>query len=184
VIYWQLAWVFFQTGLFSVGGGYAMLPLIQGHMGQLGWMTAAEVADVAAISQMTPGPFAVNAATFVGMRLAGVPGACAATLGVILPSLLIVPVVARFFAAFQRKAAVQGALYGMRPAVAGLIASAAWNIGAEALARAGGGADLLGAMLAAAAFAAVTQTKVKISPIAVIGLAAAAGIIIQLTVNS
>ncbi len=124
---------FFQIGLFSIGGGYAMIPLIQKEIVGNGWLTNAQVADVVAISQMTPGPFAVNAATFVGMKTQGLWGASFATLGVILPSFIIVLIIARYFFNFQQHPTVQGVLYGVRPVVTGLIASAAFVIAQTAL---------------------------------------------------
>jgi len=127
--------IFFQIGLFSIGGGYAMIPLIQKEIVGNGWLTNEEVTDVVAISQMTPGPFAVNAATFVGMKLEGVWGAIFATLGVTLPSVIIVLIIARYFFNFQKHPAVQGVLYGVRPVVTGLIASAGFVIAETALLR-------------------------------------------------
>lgn len=87
MIYLQLFLSFFQIGLFSFGGGYAAMPLIQGQVVQgHGWLSMSEFTDLITISQMTPGPIAVNSATFVGIKIAGVPGALAATFGCILPS--------------------------------------------------------------------------------------------------
>ena len=91
MIYLQLFWSFLQIGLFSVGGGYAAMPLIQAQTVQLhGWLTMNEFTDLVTIAEMTPGPIAVNSATFVGIRIAGLPGALVATLGCIFPSLFIV----------------------------------------------------------------------------------------------
>ena len=98
MIYLELFLSFLQIGLFSFGGGYAAMPLIQeqvvnGHH----WLSMTEFTDLITISQMTPGPIAVNSATFVGIRIAGIPGALAATLGCILPSCLIVTLIASFY---------------------------------------------------------------------------------------
>lgn len=124
----QLFVTFFLIGLFSIGGGYAMIPLIQQQVSTVhGWMTIEEVSDILAISQITPGPIAVNAATFAGMKTAGFAGACVATLGVITPSVVICVILARFFMDFLKKPAVRGVLYGVRPVVVGLIAYAAWT---------------------------------------------------------
>ena len=131
---WGLFSGFFKIGLFSIGGGYAMIPLIQKELVEVkGYMTVAEVSDVVAISEMTPGPFAVNAATFAGMSTASVAGAIAATLGVVTPSVIICIILAKFFMNFQKSAPVQGVLYGVRPVVVGLIASAALTIAQTAL---------------------------------------------------
>ena len=96
MIYLQLFLSFFQIGLFSFGGGYAAMPLIQGQIVKIhGWMTMSEFTDLITISQMTPGPIAVNSATFVGLRVAGYVGAVVATLGCILPSCIIVTEIGR-----------------------------------------------------------------------------------------
>lgn len=124
----KMLWVFFKIGLFTIGGGYAMIPLITRDLVQNDWMTVAEVTDVIAIAKMTPGPFAVNTATFAGMKIYGVGGAIACTFGVILPSLIITMIVARFFFDFQKHKMVQGALKGIRPVVVALIAFAVWNV--------------------------------------------------------
>ena len=93
MIYLQLFWSFIQIGMFSFGGGYAAMPLIQGQVvTDHGWLTMSEFTDLITISQMTPGPIAVNSATFVGLKIAGIPGAVVATLGCILPSCIIVTV--------------------------------------------------------------------------------------------
>ena len=87
MIYWQLFWSFFQTGLFSIGGGYAAMPLIQHQVVDVHpWLTMAQFSDIITISQMTPGPISINSATFVGLQVAGIPGAVIATTGKVLPS--------------------------------------------------------------------------------------------------
>lgn len=97
MIYLQLFWSFLQIGLFSFGGGYAAMPLIQGQVvTSHGWLTMSEFTDLITISQMTPGPIAVNSATFVGLKIAGIPGAVVATVGCILPSCIIVTILANY----------------------------------------------------------------------------------------
>ena len=103
----ELFVTFFKIGLFTIGGGYAMLPLIQADVQAHGWMTAEELVNFIAVSESTPGPFAVNVSTYVGAELAGLPGALCATLGVVLPSFLIILLVARFYAAFRSSAISQ-----------------------------------------------------------------------------
>ena len=125
----ELFWTFFKIGAFTFGGGYAMLPLIQSEVAAHGWMDAAELINFVAVSESTPGPFAVNISTFVGTRLAGLPGALCATLGVTLPSFVIILIVAKCFARFKRSALVQGCMSGLRPAVVGLIATALLSVG-------------------------------------------------------
>lgn len=120
----KMIWTFFKIGLFTIGGGYAMIPLISQELTMNGWMTTAEVTDIIAIAKMTPGPFAVNAATFAGMKMQGLAGAVLCTFGVILPSLIITTIVAKFFFNFQNLKIVKGILKGIRPTVVALIASA------------------------------------------------------------
>ena len=125
----QLFWTFFKIGAFTFGGGYAMLPLIQAEVAAHGWMGAEELVNFVAVSESTPGPFAVNISTFVGTRLAGIPGALCATLGVALPSFVIILIVAKCFARFKSSRIVQGCMAGLRPAVVGLIATALLSVG-------------------------------------------------------
>ena len=125
MIYIQLMWSFFQVGLFSIGGGYASLSLIKEQVVQNhGWLTLQEFTDIITISQMTPGPIAINSATFVGMRIRGVGGAVAATIGCILPSLIIVLTLAYVYYKYRKLSLIQGVLWGLRPAVVSMIASA------------------------------------------------------------
>lgn len=125
MIYLELLWSFFQIGLFSIGGGYAAMPLIQHQVVDVHpWLTMSQFADIMTIAEMTPGPIAVNSATFVGIQVAGLPGAIIATLGCILPSCVIVMVLAYVYYRFRGLSIVQGILAGLRPAVVAMIASA------------------------------------------------------------
>lgn len=125
MIYWQLFWSFAQVGFFCVGGGYASMPLIQAQVIDLhGWLTMREFIDIFTISQMTPGPIGINAATFVGAKVAGVPGAIAATFGFVAPSVIIVLLLARLFFRYGDIGPVRGVLNGLRPAVIALICAA------------------------------------------------------------
>lgn len=124
----ELFLTFAKIGLFTIGGGYAMIPLIQEEIIRRNWLTLEGVIDILAISEMTPGPFAINAATFIGIQQAGIPGAIFATTGVITPSFIIVLLVARYFTKFKDHSLVQGLLTGIRPAVIGLIATATFSI--------------------------------------------------------
>lgn len=121
----ELVWIFIKIGAFTFGGGYAMIPMIRSELVAYGLMTFNEVGDVVGISQMTPGPFAVNAATFAGVRTAGVLGGVATTLAVMLPSFIISVIAARFFLRFQNNYYLRGTLGVLRPAVTGLIAASA-----------------------------------------------------------
>ena len=130
----ELFWSFFRIGLFSFGGGYAMIPLIQSEVVvQHGWLTAAQFADILAIAEMTPGPIAINSATYVGYETAGIIGSLSATAGVTMPSLLLVMLVAGIFKKYQNHPLNTMIFYGIRPVVVGLIASAAVFIGKTAL---------------------------------------------------
>ncbi len=121
----QLFLSFFQIGLFSIGGGYAAMPLIQNQVVDLhGWLTMTQFADIMTIAEMTPGPIAINSATFVGIQIAGIPGALVATLGCIFPSCVIVLTLAYIYYRFRGLSIVQGILAGLRPAVIAMIASA------------------------------------------------------------
>lgn len=127
--------VFFRIGVFNFGGGLAMLPLIFQSVQDFGIMTAEEFSDLVAISQVTPGPIAVNAATFVGFSYAGIPGAFTATLGVCFPSFVLMLVVMKFMDKFKESRGMQGALDGIRPVTVGLIAAATFFIGDNILVK-------------------------------------------------
>lgn len=124
MIFIYLFSVFFRIGLFSFGGGLAMLPLIFQSVQDFGFMSADDFSDLVALSQITPGPIAVNAATFVGYNYAGIPGAAIATLGVSLPAFVIMLIVMKCLDKFQSSSTLQGALSGIRPVTVGLIAAA------------------------------------------------------------
>ena len=125
MIYFQLFYTFFLIGLFTFGGGYAMIPMIEDQVVGKGWMTDAQLSDFIAISESTPGPFAINISTFVGSQTAGILGAVCSTLGVILPSLIIIILVAIILSKFLKNRFVQGALNGVKPVIIGLIAATA-----------------------------------------------------------
>ena len=125
----ELFWTFFKIGAFTFGGGYAMLPLIQSEVTSKGWIDEASLVNFVAVSESTPGPIAVNMATYVGSELGGVPGALCATLGVVLPSFIIILIVAKCFERFRQSRAIQGAMSGLKPAVVGLIATAVISVG-------------------------------------------------------
>jgi chromate transporter len=125
----QLFLSFLQISAFSFGGGYAALPLIQNQVVTLhGWMTLDEFTDLITISQMTPGPIAINSATFVGLKIYGIPGAIAATLGCILPSCIIVSILAYAYIRFQKMNMMQKVLETLRPAVVAMIGGAGLSI--------------------------------------------------------
>ena len=120
---------FVQVGLFSIGGGYAAMPMIQAKaVEHYHWLTMGEFTDLMTIAEMTPGPITVNSATFVGIRMAGIPGALVATMGCILPSLIIVSLLSWLYEKYRSMDAMQAVLACLRPAVVALIASAALTI--------------------------------------------------------
>ena len=121
MIYLQLFWTFFKIGLFTFGGGYAMIPLISQEVVGLNWLTEAQLINYIGISEATPGPFAINIATFVGATQGGFFGAVCSTLGVVLPSFIIILLVASIFRHFEENKFVKGALRGINPVVYALI---------------------------------------------------------------
>ena len=129
MMYIQLFLSFLNIGLFSFGGGYAAMPLIQAQVVDVHhWRTMTEFTDLITISQMTPGPIAINSATFVGTRIAGIPGAVAATIGCILPSCVIVTCIARLYLKYRSMSLLQNILKTLRPAVVAMVAAAGISI--------------------------------------------------------
>jgi chromate transporter len=128
MIYLRLFYEFFKVGLFSVGGGLATLPFLYDISDRLGWFTHAQIADMLAISESTPGPIGVNMATYAGFTSGGVPGSIIATLGLITPSILIILIIAMFLRKFQDNVYVKRAFYGLRPASLAMISAAFLSI--------------------------------------------------------
>ena len=120
---------FFKIGAFTFGGGYAMLPLIQEEVVAHAWLTETDIINFIAVSESSPGPFAINIATYIGSEMAGIIGAICATLGVVLPSLIIIILVAKFFEKFKTNKIVKGCMNGLKPAVVGLIGASVLSIG-------------------------------------------------------
>lgn len=133
MIYLELLWTFMKIGMFTIGGGYAMLPLIQEAVIEKGWMEPTQIVNFIAVAESTPGPFAINTATYVGMQMGGLLGALCATMGMVLPSFVIILVIARFFEKFKDNKIVEWVMAGLKPAVIGLIATAVLSIGNTAL---------------------------------------------------
>ncbi|MFL0251424.1 chromate transporter [Clostridium neuense] len=129
MIYLKLLWSFLQVGLFSFGGGYGILPVIQQQVvTQNHWLTLKEFTDVVTISQMTPGPIALNASTFVGMKMAGIMGAVVATFGCAFPTAVLALIVGHYYYKYRDMTLVKGIFEGLRPAIVSLIASAGMSI--------------------------------------------------------
>lgn len=135
MIYLQLFWEFFKTGLFAVGGGLATLPFIYDMSDRTGWFTYQQIADMIAVSESTPGPIGVNTATYVGYITGGLPGALIATLGLVTPAIIIILIIASCLKKFRENRFVDHAFYGLRPASAGLIAAAGFSVVMLALVR-------------------------------------------------
>ena len=183
---WQLFLSFMQVGMFSIGGGYAAMPFIRGQVVSLhGWLTMSEFTDLVTIAEMTPGPIAVNAATFVGNRLAGFAGAIVGTMGCILPSCLIVSLLAYLYRKYRQMDMLQNVLTCLRPAVVALIASAGleilrqviWPGGVISLSE----VDVIGLVMAVAAF--IVLRWRKWNPILVMLLCGAARLGIGLIIG-
>ncbi len=121
MIYLQLFWEFFKIGLFAVGGGMATIPFLEHLSVATGWYPLSFITDMIAISESTPGPIGINMATYVGYNVGGLPGGVIATMGVVLPSIIIVTVVSKYLEKFSGNRLVDNAFYGLRPAVVGLI---------------------------------------------------------------
>lgn len=129
MIYLKLFWSFFQIGLFSIGGGYAAIPLIQNQVVDINsWLTMSQFADIVTIAEMTPGPIAINAATFVGIQAAGIPGAIVATLGNLLAPSIIVITLAAIYMKYKELKVLKSVLSLLRVAVVAMIMSATLSI--------------------------------------------------------
>ena len=128
MIYLQLFWEFLKIGLFAVGGGMATLPFLRELGTRTGWFSQDLITDMIAISESTPGPIGINMATYVGCNIAGLPGGFIATMGELIPSLLIVILISKSLERFRNAKAVGDAFYGLRPAVTGLIAAAGISV--------------------------------------------------------
>lgn len=123
MIYLDLFWTFFKIGLFTIGGGQAMIPMIMTNVVEKGWLEQTSLIDFIAISESTPGPFAVNIATYTGIETAGIFGAMCATLGVVLPSVIIIIIAAKILSNFMKHRAVKEVFTGVRSTVTGLLMS-------------------------------------------------------------
>ena len=168
MIYLQLFVSYLKIGFFGFGGGYAMLSLIQNEVVvQHAWMSNAEFADIVAVSQMTPGPIAINTSVFIGYKTRGVAGAAAAVCGAVLPSFICILVIAIFFAQVRHNVVVDAAFKGMRPAVVALIV-----VPTIALAR-----GMHPALIVVAVATALAVWWFGLSPIWLIAAGAAAGIL-------
>lgn len=124
----KLFWEFFKVGLFSIGGGLATVPFLYSMSASTGWFTTAQLADMIAVSESTPGPMGVNMATYVGFTTAKLLGAVTATLGLVAPSIIVILIIARVLEQFRSNKYVENGFYGLRPASTGLIAAAGFIV--------------------------------------------------------
>ena len=185
MIFLQLFYEFFKTGLFAVGGGLATLPFLEDISQRTGWFTSAQLADMLAISESTPGPIGVNMATYVGFETAGILGSLCATVGLVMPSVILIILISKVLEKFRSNTYVEAAFYGLRPASVAMVASAGIGVAMTTLLNltASGFAVLRWRELVLAAVILVLTNFVpkvkKFHPIVFIALAAAVGIIFK-----
>ena len=188
MIYLDLFFTFLKIGLFTFGGGQAMIPLIQEQVVSRGWISSREMIDFIAVSESTPGPLAINVSTYVGMETAGVLGAVLSTVGMVFPSFIIILAVAKFYEKFKKSTAITGALEGLKPAVIALIASAIITVGETVFFPNGFNAGQIinsQFILSIIIFFIMSFLSIykKINPIIIIGLSAIMGIVAGYTLN-
>ncbi|MBQ3393279.1 MAG: chromate transporter [Lachnospiraceae bacterium] len=183
-VLFRLFFEFFKTGLFSVGGGLATLPFLYEMSDKTGWFTHADIADMIAVSESTPGAIGINMSTYAGFKTAGLPGAIAASLGLAAPCVIIILIIAKFLNKFRNNRYVEGAFYGLRPASIAMITVAGINVAKVALVNlnafeaSGRIGDLFiwkAILLGAVIF--IAQRKLKWSPVLFIAISAAVGIL-------
>lgn len=182
----RLMFEFFKTGLFAVGGGLATLPFLYEISDKTGWFSHADIADMIAISESTPGAIGINMSTYAGFKTAGVPGGILATLSLAAPSLIIILIIAKFLNKFRDNPNVEGAFYGLRPASIAMITAAGLNVAKVALVNipafqaSGSLADLfLPKAIILGILIFVGQKKLNWSPILFIALSAVVGIVLK-----
>ena len=195
MLYWKLFLEFFKTGLFAIGGGMATIPFLYDMADKTGWFTRDDLANMIAVGESTPGPIGVNMATYVGFvtgmaeggTAAAIFGAVIATLGLVLPSLIVILIVAAILKSFRENPYVDRAFYGLRPASTGLIAAAGISVAVSNLFFAGKGLTLAavnwkGWILAAVLWLLTNKVKKtkKLHPIVFIGLSALVGILFSM----
>ena len=183
----RLFWTFFKIGLFTIGGGHAMIPLIMEEIVAEGWLEQEVLLDFIAISESTPGPFAVNIATYAGQEVAGIGGAIMCTLGVVLPSLIIIILIAKFFSRYMNRPVVQEVFDHVSGSVTGLLFSVVLTVGILVLFGMNDIYDVgsfkpdwiaIGLFLGLLALSFVKIKKKKLPPIAIILLSALGGVLL------
>ena len=183
MIYLRLFYEFFKTGLFAVGGGMATIPFLKEMGARTGWFTDADLMNMLAVSESTPGPVGINMATYVGFTTAGIPGGLVATIGEVTPSIIVILLIARMLSRFRDSKTVKNAFYGLRPASTGLIAAAALGIIVTVFFSANGSVGFPMAQFSFALLLFLLTSKVKatknLHPIVFIAVSAAIGILLQ-----
>ena len=184
--YLKLMLEFFKTGLFSVGGGLATLPFLYEMSNKTGWFSHADIADMIAVSESTPGAIGINMSTYAGFRTGGVLGGILATLSLAFPSLVIILIISRFLQKFRESTLVEGAFYGLRPASIAMITVAGLNVAKVALVNigayeaSGNLADLfLWKAIVLGILLFIGQRKLKWHPVVFIAISAVVGIVLQ-----
>lgn len=197
MIYLRLSWEFFKTGLFAIGGGMATVPFLQDIAGKTGWYTSGQLADMIAVSESTPGPMGVNMATYVGFTVGtgadglwgGIGGALIATVGLVMPSVICILVIAYFLDKFRTSRLVDNTLYGLRPASVALISAAGLEIMLYALFQMSSVYDIGSLVLNIKSIALFVLVLVcsryvpkvkKLHPVAFIALSAVIGIVFRM----
>ena len=182
----RLMFEFFKTGLFAVGGGLATLPFLYEISDKTGWFSHADIADMIAISESTPGAIGINMSTYAGFKTAGIPGGILASLALAAPSVIIILIIAKFLNKFRDNPNVEGAFYGLRPASIAMITAAGLNVAKVALVNipafqaSGSLADLfLPKAIILGILIFVGQKKLNWSPILFIALSAVVGIVLK-----
>lgn len=178
-----MAYEFFKTGLFAMGGGLATLPFLYNISAKYGWYTTQDISDMIAISESTPGPLGINMSTFVGYKMFGLPGAVVASLSLILPSVIVIVIVAKVLDRFKNSIVVKRIFYGIRAASTGLIAAAGLLVAKLAFLSTGEdkswGFDWKSIILAAVLLISIKTWGKKLHPIFFIVVSAAVGIIFK-----
>ena len=182
----RLIYEFAKTGLFSVGGGLATLPFLYEMSTNTGWFTHADVADMIAVSESTPGAIGINMATYAGFKTAGIPGGIMATIGLALPSVIIILIIAKFLARFRKNRLVEGTFYGLRPASIAMITVAGLNVARISLLNLGAfqASGAIGDLFVWKAIALgvilfVAMKKLKWHPVLFIAISAVVGIVFR-----
>ena len=182
----RLMYEFFKTGIFSVGGGLATLPFLYEMSDKTGWFSHADIADMIAISESTPGAIGINMSTYAGYKTAGYAGGILASLALAAPSVIIILIIAKFLKKFRDNPNVEGAFYGLRPASIAMITAAGLNVARVALVNipayeaSGNPADLfLPQAIILAVLIFIGQRKLKWSPIVFLAIAAVVGVVFK-----